>query len=300
MATVVLPDATRALYPFKSHFLTLSDGKRMHYVDEGPENGEVLVFAHGYPMWSFEFRALLVYYAAQGFRCIAMDHVGYGLSDKPTSRRYHTLRRHIHNLMECVQALNLKDITLVMEDWGGPLGLGYAIRYPENIKRLVIMNSWVFQDTLAPRIHPLVSLMIRRGMGELLLGTLNGAINVLVQRGTARRLSSAVIAGYRAPFKEARSRQALIQFPRMLSTTATHPSASMLREIETELPHLSHIPTLILWGRNNPVFVPGTAEHWKVMVPRARGPIIIDSASHYLPEDDPEAVIRCLDELIGH
>lgn len=296
----MLPDATRALYPFKSHFLTLSDGKRMHYVDEGPENGEVLVFAHGYPMWSFEFRALLVYYAAQGFRCIAMDHVGYGLSDKPTNRRYHTLRRHIHNLMECIQTLNLKDITLVMEDWGGPLGLGYAIRYPDNIKRLVVMNSWVFQDTLTPRVHPMMALITRPGIGELLLGTFNAAIHMMVQQGTVRRLSSAVIAGYRAPFKEARSRQALIQFPRLFSTTPTHPSASMLREIETELPRLQHVPTLILWGRDNPVFMPGTAEHWKVMIPRARGPIIIDSSSHYLPEDDPEAVIRCLDDLIGH
>ncbi|RPI95991.1 MAG: alpha/beta fold hydrolase, partial [Chloroflexi bacterium] len=103
----MLPNTVRALYPFKSSFMTLSDGHRMHYAAEGPEDGEVLVFVHGYPTWSFVYRALLVYYGALGYRCIAVDHIGCGLSDKPTSRRYHTLQRHIQNLAEFLKRLNL-------------------------------------------------------------------------------------------------------------------------------------------------------------------------------------------------
>ena len=110
MATVVLPEPSRALYPFRSQFVTLSDGRQMHYVDEGPPDGELLVFVHGYPTWSFTYRALLVYYAARGYRCVAMDHIGFGLSDKPTGGRYHTLRRHIHNLHELISTLQLKDL----------------------------------------------------------------------------------------------------------------------------------------------------------------------------------------------
>lgn len=298
MATVVLPETIRALYPFESRYLTLSDGKRMHYVDEGPHDGEVLVFLHGYPLWSFVYRAFLVYYAAQGFRCIAMDHIGFGLSDKPTGRRYHTLRRHIHNLIECFQALDLHDLTLIMEDWGGPLGLGYAIRHPDNVRRLVIMNSWVFQDTYPNRLHRLVNLATKPGVGELLFGTLNLIFTLGVQRWTRRQLSGAVLAAYKTPFRDARHRTALVQFPRMISTTPTHPSAPLMREIEAGLETFSRIPTLLLWGEDDPLFPPDVAHHWKRMIPRARGPVIIADASHFLGEDNPDAVIQHLNAFL--
>jgi haloalkane dehalogenase len=300
MATIVLPEITRALYPFKSHFLALSDGKQMHYVDEGPEDGEPLVFVHGYPTWSFMYRAALVYYAARGFRCLAMDHIGYGLSDKPPNRHYHTVQRHIANLAEFFAALNLKNVTLVMEDWGGPFALGYAVQNPSNVRRLVIMNSWVFQDTYPPRLSPLIRLGIRPGLGELLLGTLNLTLSIWLQRTTMRRLSEAVMASYRAPFREARSRAALIQFPRMISTTPVHPCAPQLRAIEQALPALHSAPALILWGKEDPIFLPGLAEHWQKMLARARGPVLIEGAGHFLLEDAPEAVIEQLDRFLEY
>ncbi len=299
MATATLPESTRALYPFESHTITLSDGQRMHYVDEGPEGGAVLLFAHGYPLWSFVYRAFVIYFAAQGYRCIAIDHIGFGLSDKPTSRRYHTLRRHIHNLMECLGALDVHDITLVMEDWGGPIGLGYAVRNPANIRRLVLMNTWGFQDTLANPLSALARLAIRPGIGELIFGTFNLAFNFGVQRWTVRTLSEAVLAAYEAPFREPRSRTALIQFPRMVSATPNHPSAASMREIERNLALFERTPSLILWGAENPVFSREVAEHWKKMLPRAHGPYFIEHAGHVLPEDRPEAVVEHLDAFLA-
>jgi pimeloyl-ACP methyl ester carboxylesterase len=298
MATVVLPETTRALYPFKSHFLTLSDGKRMHYVDEGPEDGEVLVFAHGYPLWSFVYRAFVVYYAAQGYRCIAMDHIGYGLSDKPTGRHYHTVRRHIHNVMECLTVLNVHAVTLVMEDWGCPLALGYAIRYPENVKRLVILNSWAFQDTFTNRLNRFIHWTTQPGIGDLLYGTLNLVFTWGVQHWTARRLSSAVLAAYKAPFRDPRNRTALIQFPRMINIAPTHPSASTMREIEQGLATLTHIPALILWGERDSLFPPEVAHHWKKLLPRSSGPVFMSTASHFPAEDDPDLVIEHLDAFL--
>lgn len=298
MATVVLPETTRTLYPFKSHYLTLSDGKRMHYIDEGPEDGEVLVFSHGYPTWSFAYRAFIVYYAAHGYRCIAMDHIGCGLSDKPSNRGYHTLRRHIHNLMECIHTLELRDITLVMEDWGGPFGLGYAVRHVTNVRRLVIMNSWAFQDSYHQRLSSLVRWMTKPGLGELLFGTLNLAFPLVMQRGTARQLSEAVLTAYKAPFRDARNRAALYQFPRMINTSPSHPSAPLMREIEQGLAQLASIPALIVWGRTDPFFTPDVAQHWKSMLARAKGPVLLDDAGHFVTEDNPEGAIQHLDALL--
>ncbi len=298
MATLELPETTRALYPFASHFFTLSDGTRMHYIDEGPQDGNVLVFAHGYPLWSFEFRALVIYYAALGWRCIAMDHVGYGLSDKPNSRRYHTLERHTANLTAFITGLELRDITLVLENWGGPLGLGYALAHLDNVRRLVLMNTWAFHDSYPHPLHPLVRLVASPGIGELLFGVFNLAFALGVQRWTRRTLSSSVLAAYKAPFREPRSRTALVQFPRMINTSPTHPSAARMRAIESRLDELRGIPILLIWGADDPVFPPDIAEHWKTMLPRAHGPILLDDAGHFLPEDDPDTLAIHLDEFL--
>ncbi|MBN1678771.1 MAG: alpha/beta fold hydrolase [Anaerolineae bacterium] len=294
MATVVLPETTQSLYPFKSHFLTLSDGKRMHYLDEGPENGDVLVFVHGYPTWSFLYRAFLVYYAAQGFRCIALDHIGYGMSDKPTSRRYHTMRRHITNLIECIRVLDLHHITLIVEDWGSSFALSYAVSHPDNVRRLVITNSTVFQDTYLHWLHPLIKVANTPGLGEILFGYANLVTGLGLQYLTVRPLSPAVIGGYRAPFRDSRSRTALVQFPRMINTTASHPSSLVMRDLEQNLFRLHTIPTLIVWGKDDPLFAPAVADHWKRMLPHARGPILI-RGGHILAEDAPETMMQHMD-----
>ncbi|MCL4238660.1 MAG: alpha/beta fold hydrolase [Anaerolineae bacterium] len=299
MATAVLPETTRALYPFSSRFFTLDDGQRMHYVDEGPPDGEPLVFLHGYPMWSFAYRALIVYYAALGYRCVAMDHIGYGLSDKPTNRSYHTLRRHIHNVLEFVAALDLRQVTLIMEDWGTAFGLGYAVHHPQNIRRLVIMNSWVFQDTFEHRVPLLVRLLTWPAVGELALGVLNLAFPLGLQRWTARQLSAGVMMAYRSPFREARQRAALVQFPRMISLSPHHPSAEAMREIESGLTALHQVPALIVWGQEDPIFPPELANHWKKALPRARGPHFIAGARHFLSEDDPDGLALLLDTFLA-
>jgi pimeloyl-ACP methyl ester carboxylesterase len=298
MAAVVLPDTIRAFFPFQSNFLTLSDGQRMHYIDEGPRDGTVLVFAHGYPSWSFTFRAMAVYFAARGFRCVAMDHVGFGLSDKPVTRRYHTLRHHIANLTELITTLELQAITLIMEDWGGPLGLGYAMDHRDNVRRLVVMNVWAFQDTYTNRLHPVIRWLTRPGLGEVLFGMTNLPVSLGVQRWTTRQLSSNVMAAYKLPFREPRSRMALIQFPRMINTTPTHPSAEVMRAIETTLHDLRRVPVLVVWGGKNPLLQPDIAAHWKSLLPRACDPVIIPRSSHLLAEDAPDAVIDALDPFL--
>jgi haloalkane dehalogenase len=298
MATVVLPETTRANYPFQSQYLMLDDAYRMHFVDEGPEQGDTLVFLHSYPLWSFEYRALIAYYAAQNFRCVAMDYIGCGLSDKPAQRRYHTAQQHLDNFVAFMAARELRDVTLVMEDWGGPVGLGYALRHVENVKRLVIMNTWVFEDTYENRLNPLIRWATRPGLGELLFGSVNFTFLLGTQRWTARQLSSAVLSAYKAPFRDRRNRAALIQFPRMINTSPQHPSTPLMREIEQGLAALRRVPTLLLWGENDPLLPADIARHWKRLLPRARGPVVIENARHYLTEDAPERLTRELDAFL--
>lgn len=298
MATVVLPESTRVLYPFKSHYLTLSDGKRMHYLDEGPEDGPVLVFVHGYPTWSFTYRAFIVYYAALGFRCLAMDHIGCGLSDKPTLKRYHTPERHGANLIECLDALKVQAITLVIEGWGGPPGLYYAVRRPSIVQRLVILNAWTFQETFQRGMRALVRLTTLPLAGEVVFGMLNPiTITQIIQRATRRQMTGPVLMGYRAPFRDPRSRTALYQFPRMLDAGGKRPTTALMRQIEQALPLLRDIPALIVWGEDDPLFPRQIGECWKTMLPRARGPVLI-RGGHFLTEDAPELVMRQIDAFI--
>lgn len=298
MAAPALPESLRIHYPFESRYFALHDGLRLHYVDEGPADGPVLLFLHGYPLWSFEFRALIVYYAALGLRCVALDHIGFGLSDKPAARRYHTLAQHVQNLTEFIAGRDLRDITLIMEDWGGPLGLSYALAEPDRIRRLVLMNTWAFQDTLQNPLHRLVRWVTRPGLGELFFRASDLVFTLGVQRWTVRELSWSVLSAYKLPFRELRDRAALVQFPRLISTTPDHPNAPVMRMLETGLPALRRIPTLIAWGACDPVFPPAVAQHWKTMLPRASGPVLIDSAGHFLAEDAPDELVRHLDPFL--
>jgi len=120
-----------------------------------------------------------------------------------------------------------------------------------------------------------------------------------VQRWTQRNLSSAVLNAYKMPFREGRNRTALVQFPRMINTKPTHPSAQTMRDIESHLDKLRRIPTLILWGADDPLFPPDIAEHWETMMPRAHGPIMLEGAGHFLPEDAPNEVVFHLDKFLS-
>ncbi|MBI4490648.1 MAG: alpha/beta fold hydrolase, partial [Deltaproteobacteria bacterium] len=140
-------DSIRAIYPFESHFFDLG-GIQYHYLEEG--RGEPIVMLHGNPTWSFYYRHLIAD-LRERYRVIAPDHIGCGLSDKPQKYEY-TLKRHIANIEALIQHLALKRITLVMHDWGGPIGMGYAVRHPDNVRRFVIFNTVAFWSPHIPLI----------------------------------------------------------------------------------------------------------------------------------------------------
>jgi len=135
-------------FPFAPHYHAWQD-LRMHYLDEGPKDGPVMLLMHGMPTWSYLYRDMIPPLVAAGYRCIAPDHLGFGRSDKPTDIHWYTIARHTEVLTTLITALDLKDITLVCQDWGGPIGLAQAATMPERFSRLVIMNTWLHHPDYA-------------------------------------------------------------------------------------------------------------------------------------------------------
>lgn len=194
----LLPPQVRQHYPFEGRLLTTRapTGERvaLHYVDEG--QGDPILFVHGNPTWSFYWRRLVQAFSATN-RCVAVDHVGCGLSDKPQEYPY-TLAQHIDNLSQLIETFDLRDITLVVHDWGGPIGLGAALRHRERFRRIVLFNTGCFEGPIPPEIR-----MCRwPGWGDAVIRGLNGFVRVGLFRATAdrARFADGVGDGYLAPY----------------------------------------------------------------------------------------------------
>jgi len=278
------------IYPFSSRFLNLG-GVRCHYLDEG--HGEVLVMVHGNPTWSFHFRRL-VQSLRDRYRVVVPDHIGCGLSDKPQEYDY-TLRRHINNLEQLIRELGLKRITLIMHDWGGPIGMGYAVRHPENVHRLVVFNTAAFW---LPELPLGLHILRQPVIGPFLVRRLNvfarGAPYVACRR---KRLTGKERAGYLAPYNNFANRVAVWRFIRDIPLGRAHPSFATLRDVEEGLPQLRDHPLLIIWGGRDPVFTYRFLDEWERRFPAAFVRVIED-AGHFVVEDGFDEILLWLNEFL--
>lgn len=284
-------DSFRALYPFESRFLDLG-GVRYHYVDEG--RGDPLLMLHGNPTWSFYYRNLILGMRGH-YRVVAPDHIGCGLSDKPQAYDY-TLERHMANLGALIQHLQLKKITLVMHDWGGPIGMGYAARHPDNVKRFVLFNTAAFRASGMPLRLRLCRIP---GVGALAIRGLNlfARVAILIACHHRRRMTPAVRAGYLAPYNSYANRIAHLRFVQDIPMNPKHPTYGALRAIEEGLAQFKHHPMLIIWGGRDPVFTDRFLETWKERFPGAWVKRIED-AGHYVVEDAHERIVPWLREFL--
>jgi pimeloyl-ACP methyl ester carboxylesterase len=288
-------EAYRALYPFESHWLDLA-GVRYHYLDEGPAHAPPIVMLHGNPTWSFYYRDL-VSPLSQEYRVVVPDHVGCGLSDKPQDYDY-CLAQHVANLEQLVGALALQDITLVLHDWGGAIGMGYATRHPENVARLVVLNTAAFYQPALPLRIKLCRLPI---LGDVLLRGLNAFARLALPWATyhAERLTPAVRAGYLAPYDSWQNRIAILRFVRDIPLERHHPSRQTLEQIESNLYLLGQHPMLILWGAQDFVFtVQDYLAQWQARFPFAETHLIPD-AGHYVVEDAHERIAAWIADFVA-
>lgn len=288
--TDVLSRELLELYPYQSRYLRLDsktpDGVlKYHYLDEG--RGETLLMLHGNPTWSFYYRNL-VKGLKDKYRCVVPDHIGCGLSDKPQDYNY-TLAQHIDNLEYLIDQLRLKDITLVMHDWGGAIGMGYAVRHPQNIKRLVIFNTAAF---LSGRIPFSINLCRLPVIGPVAIRYFNAFARIATFRACKNRgrMSAKVRRGYLAPYNSCANRIANLRFVQDIPMSPDVPSYPVVKFIESRLNLLRRRPILIMWGKKDFCFDDYYLDRWKNIYPEA---VVheIEDAGHYVVEDAYERII---------
>jgi haloalkane dehalogenase len=283
-----LPGWLRRLYPFEPKSL-LCGAARMSYVDEGPRDDEAVLLVHGNPTWSFYYRDLVRTLAGQGMRCVAPDHVGMGLSDKPRDYPYR-LATHIGNLGQLVAALGLRRVHLVVHDWGGAIGFGWAVRHPGMIGRIVILNSAAYPS---PRIPFRISLCRAPLLGAAIVRGLNGFAGPATWMAVRRRpMAADVRRGYLLPYDSWANRIGVAGFVADIPMRPGHPTMKALEEVAAGLVQFQDRPVRIVWGGADFCFNGWFFNRWRAIYPQA-GARCLPDAGHYVLEDAPP------DELAG-
>lgn len=273
----------RDLYPFDSHYVQLKAGK-MHYIDEG--EGEILLFVHGTPTWSFLYRDIIKE-LSKTHRCIAIDHLGFGLSEKITAFSG-TPQVHAQNLEEFIQKLDLQHINLVVHDFGGSIGLGAALQMPQRFKRITLFNSWLWSTKEDPAAQQIDGLLNSLAGEEYYLNQNYSAVVLLKQAfSDPEKLSETVHQHYIAPFPTPDSRQALLKLGKQFV------GASDWYETQWQQLHqLDELPWLILWGTKDPFLDRGYLNKWKARLPHATVKSL--EVGHFVQEEATEEVIKYL------
>ena len=275
----------KKLYPFESHYSTTPDGHRMHYVQEG--DGEPVIMVHGNPTWSFFFRNLIPAIVKDGKQAIAVDLIGCGLSDKPQDWGYH-LEGHIRNLEKLIdEDLKLPKVSLVLHDWGGGVGMGYAVRHPEKIDRIILMNTAAYLSDDCPKRIFFCRCPV---LGALLVRGLNLFVEAALRMAPAKKMPPEVEAGYRYPYGNWHDRIATQRFVQDIPLKPSHPTWNTLSDIGDALPLLKEKKITLIWGEKDFCFHMGFFRIWRKIYPEAAA-YSFPEASHYLLEDAPDKII---------
>jgi len=264
------------LFPFESRFMELG-GHVVHYVDEG--RGPVLLLLHGNPTWSFVYRDVITALSGS-FRCIAPDYPGFGLSTPAPGYQFHP-GDHAQVVTEFVDRLDLHDITLVAQDWGGPIGLSAALRQRDRFSGLVLGNTWGWP--VNGDLHFEVFSHLMGGLvGRQLIEHFNLFVNVMIPAGhRRRRVTAAEMTHYRQALPTARRRRPSAVFPKDI--TAARP---FLTDLERGLPSLGNLPALIIWGDADVAFREKERQRWESLLTRHHT-VVLAGAGHYLQSDAP-------------
>ena len=286
VTTAELPDWLRRLYPFEPKSFPCGQ-VRLSYVDEGPRADEAVLLLHGNPTWSFYYRHLIRTLVAAGRRCVAPDHIGMGLSDKPQEYPY-CLGAHIENLAGLVASLGLRRVHLVVHDWGGAIGFGWAARQPDKVGRIVILNTAAFPS---PQIPLRISLCRSPVLGEWLVRGCNGfagpATWMAMQR---RRLTQDEKRGYLFPYDTWTNRIGVARFVADIPMRPEHPGMATLEAVAQALAQFRDRQILIAWGGADFCFNDHFFSRWQKIYPQATTCHLPD-AGHYVLEDAGEEII---------
>ena len=279
------------MYPFESRWFAGAPGHRMHYVDEG--EGEPIVFVHGNPAWSFEFRHAIRELRSE-FRCVAPDHIGFGLSSRSTSREDHHPESHARRFAALLDSLDLRGITLFMNDWGGPIGLDFARRHPDRVRRLIIANTWCWP--VGDDIHfRMFSFLMSSWVGQYLVRHRNLFVNAVMPKAVGDRsiLTPDIMAHYRNAQPSPAARHACAAFPGHIVG-----AGDWLHSVWADRAAFVDKPALLLWGLKDIAFRRKELERWKSVLTDFELHEFED-CGHFLAEKAPEGVVSALRGIMG-
>lgn len=289
MVTGEIPTWLSREYPFTPKSFATPRAVRMSFLDEGPRQAHAVLMLHGNPTWSFYYRHVVQ--ALRGTRrCVVPDHVGMGLSDKPEHYPY-TLATRIDDVAALVKSLGLERVDLLVHDWGGAIGFGFAARHPDLVGRIAILNTAAFTMDFIPARIALCRLPV---VGPLLVRGCNGFAGPATWMSMhRRRLSSVEKRGFLYPYGSWSDRVAVSAFVQDIPMSASHPSWPTLLAIERELPRFAERPIQIVWGGRDFCFNDRFLARWRELYPQAAVERIAD-AGHYVLEDAREDVVAGL------
>ncbi len=274
------------------------DGHRMHYIDEGNVEHQPMVMVHGNPTWSYYYRGLIKAFG-KDYRCIALDHIGMGLSDRPSDKDYsYHFEQRVDDLESLLEHLGLGDnITLVVHDWGGMIGMAYATRHPEKIKRLIILNTGAFHLPDTKKMPWQLRVCRLPILGEFFVRGLNGFSGDAVKSCVTRfKMSDDVRRGYLEPYNSWKKRIAVARFVQDIPLKKSDPGYDMISQVERHLKQFDRIPVMICWGMKDFCFDHHFLRVWQEHLPSARVHRFED-CGHYILEDAGDQVIACMNDF---
>ena len=264
------------------------DGLRMHYVDEG--EGRPVVCFHGEPTWAYLYRKMLPPLVAAGHRVVCHDHAGFGRSDKPTDRDWYSYERHVDNAQALLGGLDLDDAVVVVQDWGGPIGLRWVVENADRVGALVILNTGLFTGRVSK------GFMAWRAFAEK---NPDLPVGFVIQGGTTSELPEDVVAAYEAPFPTAESKAGAAQFPLLVPTSDDEPGAAEMAAVAEALTRWDK-PALVAFSDNDPVFpYPRGGERFVELIPTVDEQAKIEGAAHFLQEDRGELIAERMLSFLG-
>jgi len=278
----------RSAYPFTPNYF-YTEGNRMHYIDEG--QGETVLFVHGTPSWSFEYRGVIKRLKTS-FRCVAIDHIGFGLSDKPVHYDYSTAN-HSQTLERFVLDKNLNNFALVVHDFGGPIGLNFAIRHPDRVKRLVILNSWLWSSDTDPDFVRTRKLL-KSPILPFLYRHLNFSARYILPRSFGdQKISKEILKQYTKPFAGKTPRNGPWAFVQSLLS-----DQDWFEQLWEKRQLISRKPTLFVWGMKDPIIKPDNLKKFQSGFPNSVT-VELDTGGHFPQEEHPELVADAIMDFLS-
>ena len=287
------------LYPFESHWLDIA-GIQMHYLDEGPRDAPIVLMVHGNPTWSFYYRNLVLALRDR-YRCIVPDHIGCGLSDKPSDARYaYTLAQRISDLTALMDHIEPRTpVNLIVHDWGGMIGFGWAVERPDQIASMVIANTAAFPLPAEKKLPAALWLVRDTKLGAILVQGLNAFSGIAARVAFKKPVSVEVRKAYTGPYDSWDNRIATLRFVQDIPLKAGDPGYDIVQASEAGLQNFSNKPCLIAWGEKDFVFDLHFLNKWKKIFPHA-SVLSYPDCGHYIFEDAGQTLTQAVSDFLDN